>query len=403
MTLMTAFMMFLIFGVPLLVGIFLLWLTSRLFRWASRSDSGPGKVFAWAMLIATLGAAGFMIFAFTEIFRVGSFAALALFVMPQVGAAVFVVLLLFLWSIFTLFTPGFSHGVVRIITALLILVAYAAVGAHLYRKNWKKDLLHDYSAAPEDIMQVYGNGKWRELSNGQIRSLLSRNRCPPELLWELADHKDPNVQLEISRCADIPPDLLLQLATNEYLLIRMELALRSGSSDEVLRRVATGEFNEQVALNLIGRTPRIPNEIIDILDMSELTRNARCRHLMASREGLSRKYYERLAALHDPGTLGLLAANPAVPTDILEQLVEEEYCVEVPRGAASNPNTPTNMLVMLAKHPDIDTRCRVARNSSTPPATVDMLAHEDSFVGRSARDMIFQRRGLPALREVMQK
>jgi len=60
-----------------------------------------------------------------------------------------------------------------------------------------------------------------------------------------------------------------------------------------------------------------------------------------------------------------LASNPNTPPEILTILARDEDEV-VRRRVADNPNTPPEILTILARDEDYDVRCRVTENPKAP-------------------------------------
>jgi hypothetical protein len=68
------------------------------------------------------------------------------------------------------------------------------------------------------------------------------------------------------------------------------------------------------------------------------------------------------------------ASNPSTPAEVLTELAKDSDC-DVRRGAAFNPSTPAEVLTELAKDSDCDVRCRAASNPSTPGSVVKKEWH----------------------------
>ena len=77
---------------------------------------------------------------------------------------------------------------------------------------------------------------------------------------------------------------------------------------------------------------------------------------------------------------GRAASNPNTPSEVLSDLAKDSDC-DVRRRAASNPNTPSEVLSDLAKDSDCDVRGRAASNPNTPGFVDKRIYHTtDSYV-----------------------
>lgn len=81
-----------------------------------------------------------------------------------------------------------------------------------------------------------------------------------------------------------------------------------------------------------------------------------------------------------------LTTSPERLRELYRSAIEVHRTVaarEVHRTLANNPNTPIDILQLLACDRDEAIRFFVARNPSTPADTLEMLAHDHAFVGSS--------------------
>jgi hypothetical protein len=73
-----------------------------------------------------------------------------------------------------------------------------------------------------------------------------------------------------------------------------------------------------------------------------------------------------------------LARNPNTPPEVLTILArDEDYWVRC--GVARSPNTPPETLTILARDKDWGVRCGVAWNPNTPPEILTFLARDEDW------------------------
>ena len=72
------------------------------------------------------------------------------------------------------------------------------------------------------------------------------------------------------------------------------------------------------------------------------------------------------------------ASNPNTPVDALIELAKDADC-DVRRSAAGNPNTPVEVLTELAKDSNWGVRCNTAGNPNTPVEMLTELAKDSDW------------------------
>jgi hypothetical protein len=92
-----------------------------------------------------------------------------------------------------------------------------------------------------------------------------------------------------------------------------------------------------------------------------------------------------LAYDHDAYIRFFVARNPSTPADIIEILAHDnawvESCGEYVRGNVGlNPNAPDSVLELLAQDPEWRVRCCVAENPNSPIALLRTLAQDEPVV-----------------------
>lgn len=100
---------------------------------------------------------------------------------------------------------------------------------------------------------------------------------------------------------------------------------------------------------------------------------------LVDRQALSAREIERLAGFDDVPTLHLLGSHPSAPAPLLAKLARH-HNEEVRWGAASNPNTPSDLLFALRTTGSYSTMNQyLVRNPALPPAVLrDMIRAKEA-------------------------
>jgi hypothetical protein len=105
-------------------------------------------------------------------------------------------------------------------------------------------------------------------------------------------------------------------------------------------------------------------------------------------EQFTQAVLKALESLNDPDLSKLplqerkdLAENPNTPPEILSILARDTHW-NVRCEVAKNPNTPPETLTILARDKDVYVRRRVANNPNTPPEILTILAQDMDCIVR---------------------
>jgi len=164
-------------------------------------------------------------------------------------------------------------------------------------------------------------------------------------------------------------DLLLKLASHHDPAIRRAVVQHAASDSTVFDMLAC-EFPLDVILH-----PKFL--VLHYLDphFLEPWENAHCLFI----KDMPELYRHLVSTLSEEGR-DKVAKNTSTPPDILTMLAMDEDW-QVRWGVAMNTSTPPDILTTLAEDPDVDVRWHVAGNTSTPPDILKTLGKDpDVFV-----------------------
>ncbi|GAB2868848.1 hypothetical protein [Lentzea nigeriaca] len=150
----------------------------------------------------------------------------------------------------------------------------------------------------------------------------------------LARDSDFQVVAELVTFHALPPALADELSRHPSTEVRRALAASPHTPGDVLARL--GGFARELSAN-----PATPAPVA-----AGLVHHHEARYWLASRTDLPRHVYEQLAAEVEPGILAELAANPAVPADLLRQLTGTRA---LRRALLRNPALPLDLLLQVVE------------------------------------------------------
>ena len=199
--------------------------------------------------------------------------------------------------------------------------------------------------------------------------------CPhaqPFLLELLAADPEPWVRYYAARNDACPQHTLMRLAesdTNQQVLAAV--ALHTALPARTLQRLAGGGTNQRLAAAFATRNSDLLQRLAD--DSETVVRQA-----VAANPACPPELCEQLA--DDPDMINELLHNPATPASVLETVAAVKDHREY---AASHPNCPPALLDQLASDRDEHVRCATARHRSCPPETISQLLHDPAETVRA--------------------
>lgn len=206
------------------------------------------------------------------------------------------------------------------------------------------------------------------LSNPQIALVVAGHPdADPAVVRWLTTRRDETVRLAIPERAHALPDdviellahdpddrVVAELVTFHALPPTLAEALNRHPSAEVRRALASSPHTPAAVLARLGDHPRelARNPATPPSAAANLLRHHEARYWLASRTDLPAEMYAELAAELEPGILARLAANPAVPAEVLRTLVTTRAAQ---RELLRNPALPLDLLAKVAAIPQIRT------------------------------------------------
>ena len=207
---------------------------------------------------------------------------------------------------------------------------------------WQRTYAESDAALPsdEEMMRVLmGDG----MDGVDTRRAIAETpNMPPELLKQLADHKDEIVRQNVACNPNTPPEALAWL-TEDKDYADSYAACNPNTPPEALAKLA--EDKSQDMSWEVADNPNTPPEAL-----------------------------LKLAEDEDKYVRERVAENPNTPPETLDRLASNKSiaCDSV----ALNPNMPPATLARLAEEGDWDVRQRVAKTPTTPTETLDRLAKD---------------------------
>ena len=195
--------------------------------------------------------------------------------------------------------------------------------------------------------------------NKNLISLINNPNVPLEVLEELADDQSAEVRSTIAHIAK-SPEILEKLARDQNVYVRNNVARNLSISRQaviILAKDKEEDIREQIAQN-----PYTPPEVLKNLARDE-SYNV---HLgVANNHNTSPEVLEYLAKQYPGSKLGhAIARNKNVTTKTLRILYGRNEGVD--SAIAENPETPKDILELLAKSKNQDILTRLAYNENIP-------------------------------------
>ncbi|MFC3896883.1 hypothetical protein ACFOWZ_35860 [Lentzea rhizosphaerae] len=193
------------------------------------------------------------------------------------------------------------------------------------------------------------------------------HHLPADVVERLACDEDDQVVAQLVRFHALPAPLADELSRHPSPEVRKALAASPHTPPRTLARLM--DFARELASN-----PATPPPIA-----AGLVHHHDARYWLAARTDLPPHVYEELAAEVEPGILTQLAANPAVPVEVLRQLTGTPALLR-------NPALPLDLVVHMAGAARIGLLPRVASASeeelrtlagATAPARMLVACRED--------------------------
>ncbi|MCT4357383.1 hypothetical protein M5362_30220 [Streptomyces sp. Je 1-79] len=196
------------------------------------------------------------------------------------------------------------------------------------------------------------------------------------LLRRLADDPDPAVRAAVAENPAVPLARLTALAA-ERRLPRDPLPRVLAATEAELRALAGSRVAQVRAL--VAARPDLPADLLDLLAGDPDPGVAR---RIAPHPSLPARRLTELAERHGPPLHGAVARNPACPAALLRRMAL--HAVSSPRALASiaaHPATPAEIVEDLLTHPVRDIAVTAAAHPSLPVETMERLV-EQALAGR---------------------
>ncbi|GAB4318635.1 MAG: hypothetical protein Kow0069_21860 [Promethearchaeota archaeon] len=204
------------------------------------------------------------------------------------------------------------------------------------------------------------------------RVVAGNPNCPTKVLETLATRKDLETRVSVASNAFTPEETLRSLANDPDLAVKRAVALNPAADVHTRARLAR-ELNGELPLALIS-DPNFPP--VDAIAIAELGGGGAL-EVLAGREDASDfppTVLERLCSASS-SIKARLAANPAAPAPVLEELSGDQD-PRVRAEVASNPAAPPAVLTHLAEDGDVSVSCNVAANPNVPPGALAKLSRQ---------------------------
>lgn len=222
----------------------------------------------------------------------------------------------------------------------------------------------------------------------------------PDVLRQLACHKNPRIRYEVARNPRVPTDTKLQLMTDCEEIpglgsVRSALASNPDTPPTILESLA--KENYSMVREKVAQNPNTPLSIIQELTMdkngevactaSEIIKLRQSSYEVLDFSNESKRIANILETYQRPdwnknwSNRGHAASNPHTPIFLLEELAKDKEEM-IRQGVASNPKTPINILEQLAKDDSRHVRNAIACNMRTPINIVFKQLARDSWASR---------------------
>ncbi len=207
-----------------------------------------------------------------------------------------------------------------------------------------------------------------------LEAVAKHKQATEAVLVQLATKSryDPELGLCIAQRKDVSQKVLERLAEYGAGSVRLYLATYPKISAKVLELLVEHpepNWNLRVAIETnIAKNPNTPLNVLEALIKAPYTK---VKSAIAKRTDLPKHLVIELAMDYRVHTMNFLPQNPHISSSWLQEMAEHPR-ERVRQMVARHPNTPTDLLVDLAK--DLELRQFVAENPSTPPEVLEQLA-----------------------------
>lgn len=228
----------------------------------------------------------------------------------------------------------------------------------------------------------------------EVRRAVAENiKTPPEVLAKLAGDKSSDVREAVAGQMNASKDVLFLLAKDKDEFVRASVGYRVDLSEEIYTLLAKDKSSyvrAQIAENL-----NAPKKVLALLAKDK---DSHIRELVLQNQNLDEKSAQSIS---NPFAVKLgLAQNPSTPVSILEQLCsnnDKEYekgnILSLAIGVAQNPVIPSACISILLKNKDEDVIKNLAANPSLPQDSLNYLMEQSLKKGKAGK-WRFDNRGL---------
>ena len=228
----------------------------------------------------------------------------------------------------------------------------------------------------------------------EVRRAVAENiKTPPEVLAKLAGDKSSDVREAVAGQMNASKDVLFLLAKDKDEFVRASVGYRVDLSEEIYTLLAKDKsryVRAKIAENL-----NAPKKVLALLAKDK---DSHIRELVLENQNLDEKSAQSIS---NPFAVKLgLAQNPSTPVSILEQLCsnnDKEYekgnILSLAIGVAQNPVIPSACISILLKNKDEDVIKNLAANPSLPQDSLNYLMEQSLKKGKAGK-WRFDNRGL---------
>jgi hypothetical protein len=234
------------------------------------------------------------------------------------------------------------------------------------------------TTSPERAEETLGTLERRQLATAHYRATLSRSPHAEWLLPLLTRDPHPLVRASAAHHPRCTPADLTRLHRDESVEVRIAVAQHQSLPLEALMTLA--EDPDQIVRLATLANPSAP--------AWHLERGAQ-RHpdTVASNPSAPPALLRSLADSQRPSTLKALAANTAIPTDLLERLTraynpDARNCAAT--VAAKHPHLTREQAERLARHHDPRVRAALGESATLPATVIDHLTRDEEASVRAA-------------------
>ena len=211
----------------------------------------------------------------------------------------------------------------------------------------------------------------------RVRLAESARSLPPDVVLQLFYDSSAEVVAEVLHFHSVPAELAEELSTHPSVDVRRALAGNEHTPAPVLARLS---FDERCAY------PLVTNAATPVSVLLDLMRDPWMRQWLAARQDLPASVYRELAT-DEPRVRAKLAANPAVPADVLAALAGR-HCDDL----LWNPAIPLELLASVAATARVPSFL-APRVAAASESELRVLA---SSATMQVRRLVAERRDLPA-------